>query len=403
MDLSSLLTIGAGGVLCAASFAVGTAWARRGARVELAETVRRVRGERDETLSRCEAQMKMEVAALEARMLEDRKRTAREFAAVESRRQREIARWRQIALVPASSAQVRSDYADRPSPRDLETIVARLRGFAFIDAVAIADSGGLLLCADESATSRDLATLGAVATALRARLPAGERALPASLSLSSSLSMSLSLVLDDARHVVLRPLPPWTDGAWLIAASLGQPPSSLALDAAVGLAYLREEELPPRRQPSGALRGSGAIFGDSSLCGQRLLSEMEALLGLSGARAVAVSHRGELLAAITQGGPSPEECEQLCLALDQARRQAAWHLHAADTMRLELVLEEGLALTYAPLQGDSEVGVLMVDEGHQPGGGHLQALIGRVRRILADQPQVSPWPPGQPFEKEVRA
>jgi hypothetical protein len=401
-SLYSLLTIGAGGVLCAAAaFAAGAIWARRGARVELAETVRRVRGERDETISRCESQMKMEVAALEARMLEDRKRTAREFAAVESRRQREIARWRQIALVPAATAQLRADYADRPSPRDLEAIVARLRGFAFLDAVAIADSSGLLLCADESATSRDLATLGAVAAALRDRLPGGERALP--MPASPTVSVSLSLILDDARHLVLRPLPPWTDGAWLIAASLGQPPSPLALDAAVGLAYLREEALPPRQPLTGALRGSGAIFGDSSFYGQRLLAEMEALLGLSGARAVAVSHKGELLAAITQGGPSPEECEQICLALDQVRRQAAWHLHAGDTMRVDLVLEEGLALTYAPLQASSEIGVLMVDEGHQPGGGHLQALIGRVRRILADQPQAPPWQPGTLTEREVRA
>jgi hypothetical protein len=61
------------------------------------------------------------------------------------------------------------------------------------------------------------------------------------------------------------------------------------------------------------------------------------------------------------------------------------------------MLEEGVTLTYAPLQAGAQIAVCLVSEGHQPGPVHVMALTGRIRRMLADVPPPPPRPPSPPL------
>lgn len=369
-------------VQVALSVALGAAWSTRRAQRALAAAVARARRDRDDAVARLKARMEADVAALEARMLEERKRVAREFAQRERGRQQELARWRRVALAPAVAALAPPDYSERPSARDLQAILARVSGFAAVEAV-VADGGGLLHCGERGA--QELAPLGAVAEGLRGALPEG-----------CDGGVSVLLVGEDGRHLICRELPSWPGGMWLIAQAMGRAPSQLAVDSAVALAALRDER-PAQGGGGAALRGEREVYGDDSFYGQRLTDEMRAMLGLSGLRGLAVCRRGELVAAVVEGGPGIAVLAQLCQGLEEARTQGAWYMRGGDLLRIEVVLEEGLALTYAPLQPGAQITVCLISEGHQPGPVHVMALTGRIRRLLADVPPPPPRPPSRPL------
>jgi hypothetical protein len=323
-----VLWVGVGVVLLiqvALSVALGAAWSSRRAQRALVEAVARARQERDDAVARLKARMEADVTALEARMLEDRKRIAREFALREGRRQQELARWRRVALAPAVAALAPPDYPDRPSARDLQAIVARVTGFAAVGAL-VADGGGLLHCGGPG--EQELAPLGAVAENLRSALPE-----------DCCGSVSVLLVGEDGRHLLCRGLPPWAGGMWLIVQAMGRAPSQLAVDSAVALAALRDER-PAHGGGGAALRGQREVYGDDSFYGQRLTSEMQTMLGLSGLRALGVCRRGEMIAAVAEGGPTVDTLAQLCQGLEDARTQGAWYLRSGDLSRIEVILEE---------------------------------------------------------------
>ncbi|MBL8111608.1 MAG: hypothetical protein JNK60_01895 [Acidobacteria bacterium] len=293
----------------------------------------------------------------------------------ELRRAREAAdRWRLAALGSSTAAQSSPDFADRPSPRELERVAAAVSGLAFVDAVAVADDGGLQLSRGESPASRSLASLVPVAASLAAGLACRRERVA-----------SISLVTRDARVAVLRALPSWTGGAWLGALSNGLPPSRLALDAAVASAFATRPDAGwpavPRNAAIQTLHGTTAVTGDQALA--RLTSELQRMVATD-VRLAGLGGEGTLATAVSSEGPSPKAAAALFSLCERVRQRAARILHAEDLLRVEVTLGDGCVITFAPLAVEGRVALLTVTAGRPFEDLEVSRFVGRVRHLLGD-------------------
>ncbi|WP_437513220.1 hypothetical protein [Sorangium sp. So ce1099] len=295
---------------------------------------------------------------------------------VERLRRLDAERLRATALAPRLGEPAAPVYPGRPSPRELDGIAARLRGFAFVDAVAVADAAGLCLSRGEDARARSLAALVPLVKRLEG---AGDGALEE--------VVEVALVTQDARHVALRRLPAWTGGAWLATLSMSQPPSPLALDAAIAGAVLARPGEPASR--SGARWGGALLSGHSASVGaergantRQLLAEIVRLAAATSARAVGLGQGGRLLGAVFRDGPAEPLLAAILGAVDALRAGAARVLAAGDVARIELLLADGASLAFAPMQPRSRFALLTVTEGRALDPLEIDRFVGRIRRLV---------------------
>ncbi|WP_437758615.1 hypothetical protein [Sorangium sp. So ce1389] len=301
---------------------------------------------------------------------------------VERLRRLDAERLRATALAPDLCEPAAPVYPGRPSPRELDGIAARLRGFAFVDAVAVADAAGLCLSRGEDARARSLAALVPLVKRLEG---AGDGALEE--------VVEVALVTQDARQVALRRLPAWTGGAWLATLSTSQPPSPLALDAAIAGAVLARPGEPASR--SGArsrseVRWSGTLLsGHTASVGaergantRQLLAEIERLAAATSARAVGLGQGGRLLGAVFRDGPAEPLFAAVLGAVDALRAGAARVLAVGDVARIELLLADGASLAFAPMQPRSRFALLTVTEARALDPLEIDRFVGRIRRLV---------------------
>jgi hypothetical protein len=324
-----------------------------------------------------------EAAQLRGRLTEEAAR-ATEAQRQEAEAQRERARWQRAALGPYLLSQALPVYPERPCLLELDALVGRLRGAAFVDTVAVADAAGLLLCRDETEEARRLAAL----VPLLCRF--GDEAL------GGAGLWAATLLTEGGRYVSARPLPPPMRGAWLLTLSTGRPTAPLALDVAVAGAYAyaaldtEEEQAPSPAAPLRGARGPVGGTGEGSLA-----VELERAVQASGALGLLVHDAGEAGAAPEAGaggvrggylrdGPTPAVCARLGRGLEGLRAQGAWLLKGGDLMRLEVLCGE-VALTYAPLAPQGAQALLALCAGLPLDELHLEALRGRLLRLGAQR------------------
>lgn len=371
MAHAPMLLLAAMGLL--AGYSIGYLWAWRRARLALREQEVQRDAEREAVEAEVRTPLSIEIAALKAHLLTEQRRAAQRLALIEASKDEEVSRWRSVSLASGLPTLEVADFRDRPSRRELEMLTDRVRGVAFVDAVTIADRYGLALAGDRGQEPGLLAALAPLAERLRRELPG-----------PASRTVGLLLQLSDARYVALRSLPPWTNSAWLVASASYQPPSVLALDAAVGAAMLRQQNpAPSGADAARALRGYTGHYGDSSLGGQRLLGELEHCLASVSGLCIGLCHEHLLLGVAMQDGPTTEECAAVMQELRSLQQQATWHLRVGEVMRLDVFLEEGLTLTYVVAEPRSPLGALLIRSGSPVGASAVRTLVGRVRRVLS--------------------
>jgi hypothetical protein len=353
MDAASLAVAAASGILGAAAGAASFAGLFRG---------------------RASRQGAAHEDQLRAAVEQERKRSARALAEVQHRMSEAEARWRQIALATTPELLAEPVYKDRPSARDLQAIVARLRGLAFVDAVTVGDLAGLTAGRDEGETERDLAALVPLFASLDARIGG-----------APGLLSSMSVVTADGRYVALRALPRWARRACLVVLTAGQRPAAAALDAAVaGASLARPDDLhEPRSGASGALvlRGATASIGETHGSGPEVLGELGKAMASLDARAMAFGFDGRVYAAALNDGPPPPAMESLFSAMQKARSQAARRLRDRDVLRVELTAPDGLVITYVPLLAEARMALLCVTRGHAVDDLEVDRMVGRLRRL----------------------
>jgi hypothetical protein len=352
---AALLTL-SGALLAATSAAVGAmvgaSRARRGA---LAETAPRLEA-LDRELRRSTA--RVEEAEKRGRLVGEQLRAA--------------------VMAPAADGLGATVYADRASPRELDAIAGRLRGFAFLDGVVVAGEQGIAFSRDESEASRTLAVLIARLFALEAR-DSEERGALADIQ-------ELTLVTRDARHVALRRLPAWT-GAFLGAMSRSQAPSSLALDAAVAGAIL-SRPTGERRAPGQVARVGSALHGAHGIVGEdrgsstkQLAGELTRMSSVTQARALAFGREGRIICGVFADGP-PESVSSALLQRLDAFTSAAARAVRSDVMRVTVKLADGSVVLFSPLQASSRFALLAVTSGAALEPLEVDRLVGRIRRLV---------------------
>jgi hypothetical protein len=286
-------------------------------------------------------------------------------------------RFRTAALAPLLADAAAPHYADRPAPRELDAIAARLRGFAFLDGAVVADARGLPLSRDDTPAARALSALIAHAESLEKR---AEGALEG--------VVEISVTTQDARHAALRRLPEWTRGAWLGALAQSQPPAPLALDAAVAGALLARPEAPNARSGRPALAVASALAGHHAIAGEdrgastkQLTAELERIAATTGARALVFAQERRVLCGVFNDGPTEGTAAALLVALEHFRGAAARALHA-NIARVDVVLREGAVVTLAPLSAQSRFSLLAITSGRALDVLEIERLIGRIRRLV---------------------
>jgi hypothetical protein len=289
-------------------------------------------------------------------------------------------RWREAAMAPYLAEVVPPVYVSRPAPRELDAIAARLRGFAFLDAVAVADRTGLILSRVGCAEDSDVAVLAAHV----ASLEAGSEGCLEGLR-------EVQVVTSDARHMTVRPLPEWTRGAWLAALSRSQPPAPLAMDAAIAGAVLSRSEDPAEarfrlRNASGkersVLAGSSGPVGEGrGPAVRQLVAELTRSLASTGAAALFLTQNGRLLCGAQTDGPGEALAGLLAGKLSAFRDAATRALHGSVT-RVEVVGRDRDLSTLAPLSSDSRFSLLSITRGAPLDALEVDRLVGRIRRLV---------------------
>jgi hypothetical protein len=312
---------------------------------------------------------------LRAAVDQERRRSARALAEVQHRMGEAEARWRQIALATTPELLSKPVYKDRPSARDLQAIVERLRGLAFVDAVTVADPAGLSAARGEGEAERDLAALVPLFCSLDARIGG----MPGKLS-------SLSIVTADGRYITLRALPRWAGRSCLAVMTAGQRPPAAALDAAVAGASLARPDDPhatPLTPGAAALtlRGATSSVGETHGSGPEVLAELGKAMASLDARGMAFGFDGRVYAACLNDGPSPAATEALFSALQRARAVAARRLRDRDVLRVELTAPDGIVITYVPMLAEARMALLCVTRGHAIDDIEVDRMVGRLRRL----------------------
>jgi hypothetical protein len=314
------------------------------------------------------------------------RRSATRIAEAERRGRLAGEQLRAAAMATHASDLVPATYPRRPGPRELDGIAARLRGFAFLDAVVVADAAGLPLSRDETRASRELASL-----------------VPKVVLLESSAGGALdgiaavSIVTRDARHFTLRRLPDWTGGAFLGAMAHSQAPAPLALDAAVAGAILARPSTEPREgAPAGgvvsALAGVHAVIGaDRGANTRQLVGELERMTAATEARALAFGREGQVISGVLCDGPPESVVAALLGQLDAFTAAVGRALHS-EIASIELTLRDGSVVVFAPLQATSRFALLAISAGRGLDPLEIDRLIGRIRRLL---------PPSAPMDRTV--
>jgi hypothetical protein len=218
--------------------------------------------------------------------------------------QEEAERLRRISLIQEAPT-TSKDRLDASAARQ---ILSRLRGLLFLDGVTIAGPEGLSFDQESNRLETDLAATAAVFHSL------GRSCERLGLPL-----LGVEVVLQDTLHVSARALPPWTKGAWLMAASTGQFPNPLALSSALALAeYLGGPGGPPV-PPTAPLTGSGR-FGERGAHTRQLLDELEQGARACHATSAALTRDAAPLLGIHEGGPDAAYCADLLTLLVPGRR-----------------------------------------------------------------------------------
>lgn len=288
---------------------------------------------------------------------------------------------RAAAVAPLLAAAAPPTYPGRPSPREIDAIAARLRGFAFLEGVVVADAAGLALSRDETLSARELAALVPRVAALETG-PGG----------ALDDIVEVILVTRDARHAALRRLPAWTGGAFLGAMARSQPPASLALDAAVAGAILARSAEATRdrgrvepRLPSPLQGAHSIVGGDRGANTKQLLGELERMTATTGARALALGLGGQVICGVFNDGPAESVGAALLARLDAFTAGAARALRD-EIVRVEITLGDRSVVVFAPLQAASRFALLAVTTGRALDALEVDRLIGRIRRLLPPPP-----------------
>jgi hypothetical protein len=229
--------------------------------------------------------------------------------------QEEAERLRRIALIHDAPTSTK-DRFDASSARQ---ILARLRGLVFLDGVTIAGPEGLSFDRESNRLEMDLAATAGVFHAL------GRACERLGLPL-----LEVEVVLQDTLHVSARALPPWTKGAWLVAASTGQFPNPLALSSALALAEHLGGPGAPSVPPMISPTGSGR-FGERGAHTRQLLDELEQGARACRATSAVLTRDITPLLGFHEGGPDATCCADLLAALVPGRRHTESRLRQPVT------------------------------------------------------------------------
>lgn len=262
-------------------------------------------------------------------------------------------------------------FRDRPAPVELEAIAARVRGLAFVDAIAIGDGDGLPL---DRAGTRDADDLAALVP------PVGRVA----TELSSILGPAISMVIytTDARVVELRALPSWTGGAWLVAQASAQRPQAAALDAAVAYAsVVRDGEADPPATQTLRLGARGRL-GPGGARTEALGDELERATRGLGARLVALALGDQILAGVQADGIPADKLEPLLRGLQHLRLVAEARLRADGIARVEIDLAGATRLSLSTLGSGSRLTLATLTIGRPLDPLEVERVVGRLRRFL---------------------
>lgn len=258
----------------------------------------------------------------------------------------------------------------RPAATELEEIVRRVRGMAFVDAATIADASGLSLGRGQGRDADDLAAL----------VPAVARAAQR-LEPVFGATTSVMIATEDSRTAELRALPRWTNGAWLAAASSAQRPPAPALDGASAFAYQLRGELvdapPPRTFSARGRLGAGART-------QALTVEVERESAGLGCQLMAIVRGPQLLAGVVDHGPTTSQLELLLGVLHDLQRGARAALQGIGISQLELVFAGGVRVGLASITASARLGLVTLHRGAALEPLVVERVAGRLRRFLDD-------------------
>lgn len=275
-----------------------------------------------------------------------------------------------VCLVDPDMPSRPATFKTRPAATELEDIVRRVRGMAFVDAAAIADASGLPLGRGQGRDADDLAAL----------VPAVARA-AARLAPVFGDTTSVMIATEDSRTAELRALPRWTNGAWLAAASSAQRPPAPALDGASAFAYQLRGELAdsalPRTFSARGRLGAGVRT-------QALTVEVERESAALGCQLMAIVRGPQLLAGVVDHGPTAPQLELLLGAVHDLQRSARAAFQQIGISQLELVFAGGVRVGLAAVTGSARLGLLTLHRGAALEPLVVERVAGRLRRFLDD-------------------
>lgn len=260
-----------------------------------------------------------------------------------------------------------------------ESVVERLRGLASLDACIVGDDLGLAWTREDSAESVGLAAVsgGVLGAHLRGARP-----------------RSMQIELDDARHIVVRPLPGTMPALALATLSISRPVGPFALDAALAHAslLLAAEDVEPETDP---LTGWPArVSRQDAPILAKLAHELEQECEPAGAGMLAVLVGDEVVAAYGMDGPREEDIATFARTVRGVLSRVELRM-GSHARRVDWTGAAGATLSLAPLGGTGRTSVLVVRrEGPVPGA-TFERLAGRLRRLLPTE--------GPPPAHEVRA
>lgn len=262
-------------------------------------------------------------------------------------------------------------FRERPAPVELEAIAARVRGLAFVDAIAIADGNGLPL---DRATSRDADDLAAL-------VPPVDRV---ATELAAILGPTSAMVIyaADARVVELRALPRWTGPAWLVAQASAQRPPAAALDAAVAYANAIHDGEPERPDTQPLQLGARGRLGPGGTRTEALGDELERATRGLGARLVALVLGDQVLAGVQADGIPTDKLEPLLRGLQHLRHVAEARLRADGIVRVEIDLAGAVRLSLSSLGTGSRLALATLTVGRPLDPLEVERVVGRLRRFL---------------------
>lgn len=260
-----------------------------------------------------------------------------------------------------------------------ESVVERLRGLASLDACVVTDDLGLSWTTEDVAESVGLAAIGGAVLGADLR---GVR------------PRSMHIELDDARHVVVRPITGTMPALALATLSTSRPVGPFALDAVTAHASLllaaedvESETCPLTGWPVRISRQDAPIL-------MKLSRELEEECQPAGAGMLAVLVGDEVIAAYGADGPREEEIAAFASKVRGVLSRVELRM-GSRARRVDWVGPAGATLSLAPLGGTGRTSVLVIRREGPVQSATFDRLTGRLRRLL---PAESP-----PAAREARA